>query len=109
MATTTQLIACGLGEDAVRYRIRAGRYTVVFRGVVSVISGGFPPLAREQAALLACGETAFLSAWRNRHLRRGSAMPASSPHACPARRRPSGAVFARPRSASARWSLSAGS
>jgi very-short-patch-repair endonuclease len=61
MATTTQLIACGLGEDAVRYRIRAGRYTVVFRGVVSVISGGFPPLAREQAALLACGETAFLS------------------------------------------------
>ncbi len=61
MATTTQLIACGLGEDAVSYRIRTGRYTVVFRGVVSVVSSGFPPLAREQAALLACGETAFLS------------------------------------------------
>ena len=61
MVTTSQLIACGLGEDAVSYRTRSGRYTEVFRGVVSVVSGEFPPLAREQAALLACGGGAFLS------------------------------------------------
>jgi very-short-patch-repair endonuclease len=61
MVTTEHLQACGLGKDAIKYRIRTGRYTVVFRGVVSVVSGDFPPLAREQAALLACGERAFLS------------------------------------------------
>jgi hypothetical protein len=61
MISTAQLIACGAGEDAISYRIRTGRYTVVFRGVVSIIAGDFPPLAREQAALLACGDRAFLS------------------------------------------------
>jgi hypothetical protein len=61
MLTTAQLIACGLGEDAISYRIRTGRYTEVFRGVVSIVSGDFPPLAREQAALLVCGDGAFLS------------------------------------------------
>jgi very-short-patch-repair endonuclease len=59
--STKQLSACGLGEDAISYRIRSGRYTVVFRGVVSVVSGEFPSLAREQAAFLACGPRAFLS------------------------------------------------
>ena len=61
MVSTAQLIGSGLAEDAISYRIRTGRYTVVFRGVVSVVSDDFPPLAREQAALLACGERAFLS------------------------------------------------
>jgi len=61
MATPEQLVACGLGKDAIKYRTRTGRYTVVFRGVLSVVSGDFPPLAREQAALLACGAGAFLS------------------------------------------------
>jgi Transcriptional regulator, AbiEi antitoxin len=61
MVTTEQLRACGLGKDAIRYRIRSGQLTVVFRGVHSLLSGELPPLAREQAALLACGEHAFLS------------------------------------------------
>jgi very-short-patch-repair endonuclease len=61
MATTAQLVACGLGKDAISYRMRTGRYTEVFRGVVSIVSGDFPPLAREQAALLVSGDGAFLS------------------------------------------------
>jgi very-short-patch-repair endonuclease len=56
-----QLLACGLGKGAVKYRVRTGRYTEVFRGVISVVSDEFPPLAREQAALIACRAGAFLS------------------------------------------------
>ena len=56
-----QLLACGLGSDAITYRSATGRLTVVFRGVFSVVDGELPPLAREQAALLACGRVAFLS------------------------------------------------
>jgi very-short-patch-repair endonuclease len=37
------------------------RLHAVFRGVYSVVRGELPPLAREQAALLVCGERAFLS------------------------------------------------
>jgi very-short-patch-repair endonuclease len=56
-----QLAACGVGKRAVKHRIATGRLHVVFRGVYSVGCGELPPLAREQAALLACGEGAFLS------------------------------------------------
>jgi hypothetical protein len=56
-----QLLACGLGSDAITYRSSTGRLTVVFRGVFSVVDGELPTLAREQAALLACGKGAFLS------------------------------------------------
>jgi very-short-patch-repair endonuclease len=56
-----QLIACGLGPDAIAYRHGVGRYTLVFHRVYSVVSGELPPLAREQAALLTCGKRAFLS------------------------------------------------
>jgi very-short-patch-repair endonuclease len=60
LVTTEQLLACGLGDDAVAYRIRAGRLHVVFRGVMSVGCGELPPLGRELAALLACGRGSFI-------------------------------------------------
>jgi very-short-patch-repair endonuclease len=61
LITWEQLIGCGLGPDAIGYRVEVGRFRVVFRGVYSVVDGQLPPLARELAALLACGERAFLS------------------------------------------------
>ena len=59
--TTGQLAECGLGGEAVRHRNRTGHLHLVFRGVYSFGCGELPPLALEQAAMLACGEGAFLS------------------------------------------------
>ncbi|MBV9367677.1 MAG: DUF559 domain-containing protein [Solirubrobacterales bacterium] len=59
--TGEQLAACGLGRRAIKYRVETGRLHIVFRDVYSFGCGGLPPLAREQAALLACGERGFLS------------------------------------------------
>jgi very-short-patch-repair endonuclease len=61
LATTEQLVACGLSDDAVAYRLKTGRLHVVFRGVYSMGCGELPPLALELAALLACGERSFIS------------------------------------------------
>jgi len=61
MVTAAQLGACGLGRRAIKYRVETGRLQVEFRGVYSVGCGELPALAREQGALLACGERAFLS------------------------------------------------
>src|SRR5690348_1331204 len=61
LATTEQLAECGLGRDAIAYRVASGRFQVVFKGVVFVGCGELPPLAREQAALLACGKRCFIS------------------------------------------------
>jgi len=61
LLTTEQLESCGLGNDAVTYRLKTGRLHVVFRGVLSMGCGELPPLARELAALLACGQRSFLS------------------------------------------------
>ena len=61
LVTTEQLNECSLGKDAIAYRVGSGRLHVVFRGVYSVGCGELPPLARELAALLACGERSFLS------------------------------------------------
>jgi very-short-patch-repair endonuclease len=61
IVTTAQLVECRLGKDAVAHRVKSGRLHPQFRGVYSVGCGELPPLAREQAALLACGERAFLS------------------------------------------------
>ncbi len=57
LVTTEQLVACGLSDDAVTYRLGTGRLHVVFRGVYSMGCGELPPLALELAALLACGGT----------------------------------------------------
>ncbi len=48
------------GRRAIKYRVE-GALHIVFRDVYSFGCGELPPLAREQAALLACGERAFLS------------------------------------------------
>jgi very-short-patch-repair endonuclease len=61
LVTTEQLVACGLHDDAVTYRLKTGRLHTVFRGVYSMGCGELPPLALELAALLACGERSFLS------------------------------------------------
>jgi len=56
-----QLHACGIGKRAIEYRLAAGRLHVMFQGVYSFGCGELPPLALEQAALIACGEKSFLS------------------------------------------------
>jgi very-short-patch-repair endonuclease len=61
MITFAQLAACGIGKDAIAHRVNAGRLHVEFHGVYSFGCGELPPLAREQAALLVCGDGAFLS------------------------------------------------
>jgi very-short-patch-repair endonuclease len=61
LVTTEQLTACGLGKDAVAYRVKSRRFHPVFQGVYSVGTGELPRLALEQAALLALGERAFIS------------------------------------------------
>jgi very-short-patch-repair endonuclease len=61
LLTPGQLADCGLSPDAIRYRLGSGRLHVVFRGVYSMGCGVLPPLAREQAALMALGKHAFLS------------------------------------------------
>ena len=61
MVTAAQLAGCGMGKDAIAHRVNSGRLHPEFHGVYSFGCGELPPLAREQAALLACGEGAFLS------------------------------------------------
>ena len=61
LVTTAQLADCGMGKDAVAHRVNTGRFHPVFRNVYSVGCGELPPLALEQAALLACGEKSFIS------------------------------------------------
>lgn len=61
MVSAEQLYARGITKRAIEWRVLAGRMHVVFRGVYSFGSGELPPLAREQGALLACRERAFLS------------------------------------------------
>ncbi len=56
-----ELIAHGYGRRVIAHWVNRGRLTSVFHGVYSVVQGDLPSLAREQAALIACGEGAFLS------------------------------------------------
>jgi very-short-patch-repair endonuclease/mRNA-degrading endonuclease toxin of MazEF toxin-antitoxin module len=56
-----QLLAIGCSRRVIAHWVTRGRLHVVFHGVYSVVSGELPPLAREQAALLAYRERAFLS------------------------------------------------
>ncbi len=56
-----QLLAIGCGRRTIARWVQRRRLHPVFHRVYSVVSGELPPLAREQAALLACGERTFLS------------------------------------------------
>lgn len=61
LVTLAQLRAAGLRRGAVALRVRAGRLHPVHRGVFAVGTPPLAPLAREAAALLACGPGAVVS------------------------------------------------
>jgi very-short-patch-repair endonuclease len=54
-------VAAGLGRGAIAHRIARGRLHPLYRGVYLLGHSLLLPLAREQAALLACGVAALLS------------------------------------------------
>jgi very-short-patch-repair endonuclease len=56
-----QLLGMRCGRRRIARWVSRKRLHAVFRGAYSVVSGPLPPLAREQAALLVCGERTFLS------------------------------------------------
>lgn len=62
VVTRAQLLELGLGPDAIHYRAKAGALRRVYRGVY--LAGPIMPrLAREMAAVLACGPAALLADW----------------------------------------------
>lgn len=61
MVSAEQLYRLGVSKRAIEHRVAVGRMHIVFRGVYSFGCGELPRLAREQGALLACGNRAFLS------------------------------------------------
>jgi very-short-patch-repair endonuclease len=56
-----QLLEHGCSRRVIAHWVNRGRLQIVFPEVYSVVRGQLPPLAREQAALLAVGDHAFLS------------------------------------------------
>ena len=61
MVAHHQLIALGCSRRVIAHWVNRGRLQPVFFAVYSVVDGELPPLAREQAALLALGGRTFLS------------------------------------------------
>jgi hypothetical protein len=59
--TRTQLLALGLWDAAISYRVKSGRLHRVHTGVYAVGIPATKPLQRAAAAVLACGPTAALS------------------------------------------------
>jgi very-short-patch-repair endonuclease len=59
--TRAQLLAAGLDEATIEYRLRTGRLHRVHRGVYAVGYVSSSPLTRAMAAVLACGCDAVLS------------------------------------------------
>lgn len=59
--TTAQLRGCGLKTSAVATRVRNGRLHRVYRGVYAVGHAGVTREGRWMAAVLACGDAAWLS------------------------------------------------
>jgi len=61
IVTTAQLRRLGFGYDAIALAAQSGRLHRLHRGVYAVGHTALAPLAREQAALTACGAGALLS------------------------------------------------
>jgi very-short-patch-repair endonuclease len=61
LITAAQLYACGVGPHAIGRRLRRGLLHRVHHGVYLFGPLTFPPGARELAAVLACGESTFVS------------------------------------------------
>ncbi|MDX6675613.1 MAG: hypothetical protein QOH11_3031 [Solirubrobacteraceae bacterium] len=61
VVTRAQLVAAGLGRGSIEHRVAERRLHRVHRGVYLVGHVSAPPLAREMAAVLACGPDAVLS------------------------------------------------
>jgi very-short-patch-repair endonuclease len=62
LITRQQLISLGAGRDAIRRALQRGRIHQLHRGVYATVPASvLPPLAAEQAAVLACGPGAYLS------------------------------------------------
>jgi hypothetical protein len=59
--TRMQLLAVGLKDVAINYRVKAGRLHRVFNGVYAVGCPPTTPLEKAAAAVLACGDRAALS------------------------------------------------
>ena len=59
--TRAQLLALGVGVQAIKYRVAIGRLHRVHRGVYAVGKRAVTPLERAPAAVLACGPGALLS------------------------------------------------
>jgi very-short-patch-repair endonuclease len=56
----TQLVALGMHTGAIKRRVRAGRLRPLYRGIY-LVGPIIQPLARQMAAVLACGQGAVLS------------------------------------------------
>lgn len=74
-----QLLDAGVTAHQIDWRLRSGRLHEVHRGVFLVGHAVPPPLAVEQAALLACGENAVLSHRSAANLWKLLPYPASAP------------------------------
>jgi very-short-patch-repair endonuclease len=59
--TRQQLLALGLGPEAIKYRLRTGRLHRIYPGVYAVGHSRLHPVDRSMAAVLACGRGAVLS------------------------------------------------
>lgn len=59
--TRAQLLAAGIGRGAIQWRLDAGRLHRIYAGVYLVGDLAAPPLAKQMAAVLACGERAVIS------------------------------------------------
>ena len=62
LVTRAQLLAAGVGADAIRHRVRRRRLHLRHRGIYSLVAGELSEVAEDFAAILACGPRAALGA-----------------------------------------------